>query len=59
MDESGIGPDPSGPDNGKSSHSMASGKDIIMLYSEAPFYVQLFCYFDKYLMIPMHYSPTH
>ncbi|XP_021937422.1 SWI/SNF-related matrix-associated actin-dependent regulator of chromatin subfamily E member 1 isoform X2 [Zootermopsis nevadensis] len=24
MDESGIGPDPSGPDNGKSSHSMAS-----------------------------------
>ena len=31
MDEAGIGPDPSGPDNGKSTHPMASGKDAVTL----------------------------
>lgn len=58
MDESGIGPDPSGPDNGKSSHSMASGKNVIVLYMKAVFYVLLFCYFDKYFMMCMYYQHT-
>jgi hypothetical protein len=31
MDESGIGPDPSGPDSGKPPHPMASGKDALLL----------------------------
>jgi hypothetical protein len=47
MDESGIGPDPSGPDNGKSSHPMASGKDAVMLQIVASCCVLLFCFFDK------------
>jgi hypothetical protein len=28
MDDSGIGPDPSCPDNGKSSHAMTSGRNV-------------------------------
>jgi hypothetical protein len=47
MDESGIGPDPSGPNNGKSSHPMASGKDAVMLQIVASCCVLLFCLFDK------------
>lgn len=31
MDDSGIGPDPSGPDSAKSSHAMTSGSDAVML----------------------------
>jgi len=47
MDESGIGPDPSGPDSGKSSHPMASGKDAIMLQIVTSCCVLLFFFFDK------------
>jgi len=50
MDESGIGPDPSGPDNGKSSHPMVPGNDVIMLQTWAPSFVLLFCFFDMYLV---------
>lgn len=47
MDESGIGPDPSGPDSGKSSHSMASGKDALMLQIVTSRCVLIFFLFDK------------
>lgn len=46
MDESGIGPDPSGPDSGKSSHPMASGKDALMLQIVTSC-ILLFFLFDK------------
>lgn len=47
MDESGIGPDPSGPDSGKASHPMASGKDALMLQIVTSCCVLTFFLFDK------------
>jgi hypothetical protein len=47
MDESGIGPDPSGPDSGKPSHPMASGKAVLILQIVVSCCVLLFCLFDK------------
>jgi ABC-type Mn2+/Zn2+ transport system permease subunit len=56
MDESGIGPDPSGPDSGKSSHPMASGKDALMLQIVTSSCVLIFFWFDKEFL---KYSFTH
>jgi len=47
MDESGIGPDPSGPDSGKSSHPMVSGTNALMLQIVTSCCVLIFFWFDE------------